>query len=143
MINRALFIALLLPLFVGALIVTAIMADREVRTVAEIRYVAETQYVTVAKPKVVYVDRVVERIVPQVVEVPVPVEFLVAVPPSEAPTVQAVLVPPPAPAPAPPSPEPPPVTVEPPPVVPAFVCEHRGKGQGHQHGLCRRQEGAQ
>lgn len=133
MLNRATLIAAILgPLFVGALIVTAIMADRQTRTVTTVRYVSETQYVTVAKPRVVYV----ERIVPQVVEVPV--EVLVAVPPREELIVQAIPVPP-----LTVLPEPAIVPAEPPliepPVVVAAVCEHRGKGVGKQVGVCRKQ----
>lgn len=124
MANHAVFIAL--PLFVGALIVVAIGADRQARPerIETVRYVTETQYVTV--PRVVYVERIVE--VETIVEVAVPSE----------PIVQAIPVPP-----LTVLPEPAIVPAEPPliepPVVVAAVCEHRGKGVGKQVGVCRKQ----
>lgn len=133
MINRALLVAMLLPLFVGALIVTAIVADRQTRTVAEVRYVTETQYVTVPKPQVVYVDRIVER----VVEVPVETERQVV----EVVVTSIPNVVPPGPEPvAPPPPEPPAVVTAPlPDPEPAAVCARQGKGGGKQVGICRKQ----
>lgn len=105
--------------------------------------VAEVQYVTVPRePKIVYVDRIVPQVAPQIVYVPTPVpveqeqqvveiEVSFSSAPLDEPTV------------APPPPEPPPpVAVTPPvepPVVVAAVCEHRGKGVGKQVGVCRKQ----
>lgn len=138
MINRALFIASLLPLFIGALIVTAIMADRQARPEPErietVRYVTSEPEI---ETRIVYVERVVEVPVETVVVVTENVPQNVPLPPTEI-TREAAIPNVPQPV-APDQPAVVPPEPEPPLVIAVAVCERQGKGVGKQVGVCRKQ----